>query len=182
MRATGEDSLVALYETASGVLVQLSYLPSGPGRMWQQRSLHGHNGSMSVPPDRTGGAVVVQLGDRTLSGAELRRELGGFVLDGVAASFFGREGTEYDMTFAEVDAATIAIELDDFVRSVAEGRQPEVDGLGGLLAVAAVWAVGESHELTGSVRIADVAAGRISAAQDPIDAILGLGDYAQTGG
>ena len=31
MRATGEDSLVALYETASGVLIQLCYLPSGPG-------------------------------------------------------------------------------------------------------------------------------------------------------
>ena len=182
MRATGEDSLVALYETASGVLVQLAYLPSGPGRQWQQRSVHGHNGSMSVPPDRTGGAVVVQLGDRTLSGAELRRELGGFELDGVAASFFGREGTEYDMTFAEVDAATIAIELDDFVRAVGDGRPPEVDGLGGLLAVAAVWAVGESNQMTGSVRIADVADGRISAAQDPIDAILGLGDYAQTGG
>jgi predicted dehydrogenase len=153
MRATGEDSLVALYETVS----------------------------MSVPPDRSGGAVVVQLGDRTLSGDELRRELG-FELDGVAAAFFGAEGTEYDMTFAEVDAATIAIELDDFVRAVSEGRQPEVDGLGGLLAVAAVWAVAESGELGGSVRIADVAAGQISAAQDPIDAILGLGDYAQTGG
>jgi predicted dehydrogenase len=182
MRATGEDSLVALYETASGVLVQLAYLPSGPGRQWQQRSVHGRIGSMSVPPDRSGGAVVVQLGDRKLSGAELRSELGGFELDGVAASFFGPEGTEYDMTFAEVDAATIAIELDDFVRAVAEGRPPEVDGLGGLAAVAAVWAVAEAGELAGSVRIADVAGGQISAAQDPIDAILGLGDYAQTGG
>ena len=86
------------------------------------------------------------------------------------------------MTFAEVDAATIAIELDDFVRAVAEGRPPEVDGLGGLAAVAAVWAVAEAGELAGSVRIADVAGGQISAAQDPIDAILGLGDYAQTGG
>ena len=82
MRATGEDSLVALYESASGVQVQLTYLPSGPGRMWFQRTVHGRDGSMSVPQDRSGGSVVVQLGDRILSGAELRRELGGFELDG----------------------------------------------------------------------------------------------------
>ena len=70
IRATGEDSLVALYETVSGVLIQLCYLPSGPGRRWVQRSVHGRRGSMTVPPDRSGGAVVVQLGDLTLSGTE----------------------------------------------------------------------------------------------------------------
>ena len=86
IRATGEDSLVALYRAVSGVLIQLCYLPSGPGRRWVQRSVHGRRGSMTVPPDRSGGAVVVQLGDRTLSGTELRKELGGFELEGVAAS------------------------------------------------------------------------------------------------
>ena len=114
---------------------------------------------MSVPPDRSGGAVIVRLGDRTLSGGELRRELGGFELDGVSAAFFGPTGTEYDLPFAEVDAALIGIELDDFIRAVADGRQPEVDGPGGLLAVAAVWAVAESRGRGGSVRIADVADG-----------------------
>jgi len=174
MTVTGEDSLVALYETASGVLIQLAYLPSGPGREWTQRSVHGRDGSMSVPRDRTGGALVVQLGSRTLSGAELRRELGGFELDGVAAAFFGAQGTEYDLPFAEVDAATIAIEIDDFLSAVTESRAPEVDGIGGLLAVAAVWAIAESRERRGPVRIAEVADGTVSAAQDPVDATIGL--------
>jgi predicted dehydrogenase len=174
MTVTGEDSLVALYETASGVLIQLAYVPSGPGREWTQRSVHGRDGSMSVPRDRTGGALVVQLGPRTLSGAELRRELGGFELDGVAAALFGAQGTEYDLPFAEVDAATIAIEIDDFLSAVTESRAPEVDGLGGLLAVAAVWAIAESRERRGPVRIADVADGTVSAAQDPVDATIGL--------
>ena len=49
---------------------------------------------MSIPHDRTGDQVVVQLGSRTLSGPELRHELGGFELEGVAASLFGREGTK----------------------------------------------------------------------------------------
>jgi predicted dehydrogenase len=174
MRATGDDSLVALYETAGGALIQLTYLPSGPGRKWIQRSLHGRNGSMSVPFDRTGGAVVVELGERKLSGAELRAELGDFRLHGVTADFFGPEGTEYELPFAEVDAATIAIELDDFIGALNEGRAPEVDGLGGLLAVAGVWAVAESRALGGFVQIADIADGTISSVQDPIDAAIGL--------
>lgn len=174
MRATGDDSLAAVYETAGGVPIQLTYLPTGPGRRWIQRSVHGHDGSMSVPFDRTGGAVVVELGSRTLSGGELRAELGGFELQGVAAAFFGPQGTEYDLPFAEVDAATIAIELDDFIAAVDEHRAPEVDGMDGLLAVAGVWAIAEARETGGFVRIADVADGTLSAAQDPIDLATGL--------
>ncbi len=174
MQVTGDDSLLALYETEAGVRIQLTYIPSGPGRRWIQRSLHGRAGSMSVPFDRTGGPVVVELGERRLSGAELRAELGGFRLDGVTADFFGPEGTEYDLPFAEVDAATIAIELDDFVGALIEGRAPEVDGRAGLLAVAGVWAIAESRLAGGFVEIDDVADGLISAVQDPIDAAIGL--------
>jgi predicted dehydrogenase len=174
IRATGDDSLVAQFESASGVLAQLAFVPSGPGRHWLQRSVHGRAGSMSAPPDRSGGPVIVRLGDRTLSGGELRRELGGFELDGVTAAFFGPTGTEYDRPFAEVDVALIAIELDDFFRAVADGRAPEVDGVGGLRAVAAVWGVAESRKLGTSVRIDDVADGTISTAQDDIDEAIGL--------
>jgi predicted dehydrogenase len=179
MRATGDDSLLGIFETAGGTLIQLTYLPSGPGRRWIRRSLHGRNGSMSVPFDRTGGPVVVELGERVLTGAQLRAELGDFRLTGVTADFFGPEGTEYDLPFAQVDAATIAIELDDFIAAIAEGRSPEVDGVGGLLAVAGVWALAESREAGGFVRIADVADGTISAAQDPIDRAIGL--FAEAG-
>ena len=182
MRATGEDSLVALYNTAGGVPIQLTYIPSGPGRQWTQRSVHGRNGSMSIPRDRTGEPVVVSLGSRRLSGAELRKELGGFELEGVAAAFFGSDGTEYDLPFEQVDAATIAIELDDFVSAVAQRRAPEVDGVGGLAAVAGVWAVAESMARGSAVRIADVADGTVSAAQDPVDEAIGLAElHAQAG-
>jgi predicted dehydrogenase len=129
---------------------------------------------MSVPRDRTGGPVVVTVGERTLSGAELHQELGGFELDGVTATLFGPAGTQYDLPFEDVDAATIAIEIDDFLAAVADRRPPEVDGVGGLDAVAAVWAVAESGSSGAWVSIADVADGTISAAQDPIDDAIGL--------
>jgi hypothetical protein len=129
---------------------------------------------MSVPFDRTGEPVVVELGERVLTGAELRAELGDLRLKGVTADFFGAEGTEYELPFAQVDAATIAIELDDFIGAIAQERSPEVDGIGGLLAVAGVWALAESRETGGFVRIADVADGTISAVQEPIDRAIGL--------
>ncbi|HTW98780.1 MAG TPA: Gfo/Idh/MocA family oxidoreductase [Acidimicrobiales bacterium] len=174
IRATGDDSVVATYEMASGVLVQLSYVPSGPGRHWSQRSLHGRNGSMSVPPDRTGQPVVVELGAKLLSGAALRAELGGFELDGVTAALFGADGTEYDKPFSEIDAATIGIELDDFGRAVSEGAPAEVDGYGGLIAVAAIWAVAESRRRGESVAVQAVADGVVSGVQDEVDKVLGL--------
>ncbi len=117
---------------------------------------------------------MVQLGERTLSGAELRKELGGFELSGAAASFFGPEGTEYERPFPEVDAATIGIELDDFALAVNEGRPPEVDGRDGLLAVAIIWAIAESQIAGRPVQVADVADGSVDAAQAAVDAALGL--------
>ncbi len=176
IEATGDDSLVAIFRATSGVLAQLAFVPSGPGGHFVQRSLHGRAGSMTVPRDRTGGPVVVQLGETTLSGAELRKELGGFELSGAAASFFGPDGTEYERPFPEIDAATIGIELDDFALAVAEGRQPEVDGRGGLLAVAIVWAVAESQKAGRPVGIAEVADGSVDAAQADVDAALGLSE------
>jgi hypothetical protein len=156
------------------VLIQLTYIPSGPGRHFRQRTIHGRNGSMSVPPDRTGGAVTVELGSTRLSGAALREAVGGFALDGISAAFFGTGGTEYDKPFEYVDAATIGIELDDFARAVRSGQAAELGGEGGLAAVAGVWAVAESQHLGRPVAVADVASGALSAAQEQVDTYLGL--------
>ena len=172
--ATGDDSLVALYRMASGARVQLTCVPSGPGRQFTQRSVHGHRGAMDVPGDRTGGALIVTLGHRVLAGAELRDELGGFELTGVAARLFGPAGTEYDRPFEFADIALLAIEIDDFTSAVIDQRPPEVDGAAGLMAVAAVNAVAESALLGQAVSVPEVARGAVSSAQDPIDEMLGL--------
>jgi predicted dehydrogenase len=173
-RATGDDSLVAFFESQSGVLAQLTYIPSGPGVTFRQRTVHGRNGSMAVPRDRTGGPVTVTLGDTTLSGAALREAVGNFELTGVTAAFFGAAGTDYDHPFEYADAALIGIELDDFAQAVRTGRPPEVGAAGGLAAVAGVWAVAEARHLGQVVEIADVASGALSTAQAPVNARLGL--------
>ena len=180
MTATGDDSLVALFETSRGVMVELTYLPSGPGRQWTQRTVHGRNGSMSVPRERTGEPVVVRLGDETLTGGELREAIGGFELAGITRSLLGPQGTEYQMPFETIDAALIAIEIDDFVQAIRDHRAPEVDGRDGLRAVADVWAIAEAGHSGDWVNVADVANGAISAAQNEIDEILGLVGGVQT--
>jgi predicted dehydrogenase len=173
-RATGSDALAGLYQSESGVFVQLTYIPSGPGTHFRQRTLHGRNGSMSVPRDRSGGAVTVQLGDEQLSGAALREAVGGFALDGITAAFFGAQGTEYSRPPEYVDAVNIGIELDDFAQAVRSGKPVEIDGRGGLAAVAGVWALAESEHLGQAVAIADVESGAVRAAQAELDASLGL--------
>ena len=173
-RATGDDSLVGLYQSKSGVFVQLTYIPSGPGTHFRQRTIHGRNGSMSVPGDRTGGPVTVQLGPESLSGATLREAVGGFALDGITAAFFGSAGTEYQRPAEYVDAANIGIELDDFAQAVRADKPVEIDGPGGLAAVAGVWALAESQHLGRAVAVADVASGALRAAQLPLDTDLGF--------
>jgi predicted dehydrogenase len=173
-RATGNDSLVGLYQSESGVFVQLTYIPSGPGTHFRQRTFHGRNGSMSVPRDRTGEPVTVQLGSEQLSGAALREAVGGFALDGITAALFGPEGTEYQRSFEYIDAANIGIELDDFAQAIRAGQPVEIDGSGGLAAVAGVWALAESELQGSAVAIADIASGALGAAQAELDASLGL--------
>jgi predicted dehydrogenase len=142
--ATGEDSEVATFRMKSGVLVQLAYVPSGPGKRWYQRSLHGRLGSLELPRDRTGGAPVLRRAEGSLCGRQLLAELPDFALDEIAVRLFGKDAVEYEIPFATADAGHIAIELHDFAGAVLGNGSPEVDGHAGLTAVAALLGVYES--------------------------------------
>lgn len=172
--ATGEDSLLAQLTTASGVTVMLNYLPSGPGRRYFQRTLHGRDGSVSLPPDRSGGPVEAFLSDTSLRGPQLLNAIGGSPVDDLTAALFGTRTDEYDLPFAESDAAHLAVELHDFADAAMSGRSPEVDGAAGLSALAAVYAVFESTRLGTPVPVADVVSGAVHGYQDEIDEFLGL--------
>jgi predicted dehydrogenase len=171
---TGEDSVVATLRMASGVLVQLSYVPSGPGKRWYQRSLHGRLGSLELPRDRSGGAPVLRRAGGTMSGRELLAELPDFALDEVTARLFGEHGVEYQIPFATADAGHIAIELHDFAAAVLGNKAPEVDGQEGLTAVAALLAVYESGRLGRSVAISELLDGTVSGYQDELDRAMAL--------
>ena len=174
--ATAEDSIVAIFQMKSGVLVQLGCVLSGTGHNWYQRSVHGRLGSLEIPHDRTGGAPVLRRSGSEVAGRELLRELPGFALDEVAARIFGRDGVEYDLPFPTSDAGQIAIELHDFAAAVLGNSAPEVDGHGGLTALAAVAGVFESNQLGRTVTMDEVLSGAVSGWQDELDRGHGLLD------
>ncbi len=174
IRATGEDSVVATLRMKSGVLVQLSYVPSGPGGRYYQRSVHGRDGSLDIPRDRTGAGTMLKRAGGELSGRQILAELGHFALDRVTSALFGAAGVEYQLPFAAADAGHIAIELHDFAQAIIDGRSPEIDGTGGLTAVAALLGVYESCLAGRSIAMQELLSGAVSAYQDDIDRSLGL--------
>lgn len=175
--ADGEDSLVAAMSTRSGVEVHLAYVASGRGAGYSQRVLHGRQGSLEIPGDRTDGDVVLHLADGIRIGGDIRALLGEeFALDPVTTAVLGPDGTGgKGAPWADVDAGHLAIELADFVDAVIDGRAPEVDGMGGLRALAVVHAAFESGVEGREVRVDDVLNGSIHRYQDEIDAQFLLG-------
>ncbi len=169
--ATGEDSVIATYRMASGLIAQCVNIASGPSTRGS-RTVYGRDGVMEIPRDRRGLPVEVTFRDRTVAGDELATMVEGFELDEVTSRIFG--GTTYDWPFAKVDAAHIAIELADFGTAIAENRPAEVDGGLGTHAVAAVLALFESDLLRRSVTLEEVMSGAVHEYQDEIDIALGL--------
>jgi predicted dehydrogenase len=172
--ATGEDSVVATFRMKSGALVNLTFVASGPGRNWYQRSVHGRLGSLEIPQDRHGGAPILRRAGGELVGRQILRELPGFELDEVAARLFGREGVEYDLPFPTSDAGEIAIEVHDFAGAVLGNAAPEVDGHGGMTALAAMLGIYESTRLGRPVAMEELLDGTVSGYQDELDRSAGL--------
>lgn len=170
--ATGEDSFVATYVMQSGLMVQMAYVASGPGKGYTQRTVHGRNGSLEIANDRTGIAPILHRADGDVTGRALA-DLVGFKLDPLTEALYGPD-CAYSLSWEETDSGLLAIEIHDFAAAIAEGRPPEVDGEGGLTAVASVLAAYESGIAGRAVSMDEVLSGRVSAYQDEIDRGLGL--------
>ena len=179
VEATGEDSVVALYRMQSGALAQLMLIEGRGGRGWE-RSVHGRWGALYAPGERNGRPVVLRLEGRELQGKEILELLPDFHLDEISAQLFGADGVEYEMPANAphpgyaIDARHLAIEYHDFGRAILTGEQPEVDGMGGMKAVAAILGAYESALAGRSVTMGEVLSGEVGTYQEEIDAALGL--------
>jgi predicted dehydrogenase len=173
---TGEDSLFATMLTRSGITVQYTYIPSGPGKSFQQRSIHGTKGVLTVPPDRSDGDVVLYMGDDSFSGQALVNLLGNkFSLSAVTKAVLGEDGTGgKEAAWATVDSGYLAVELYDFFDAIQSNREPEVDGLGGLRAIGLVYAILESSQSNREVAVSDIIDEKLHVYEDEINASMGL--------
>ena len=179
VEATGEDSVVALYRMQSGALAQLMLIEGRGGQGWE-RSVHGRWGALYAPGERNGRPVVLRLEGRELQGKEILKLLPDFHLDEITARLFGDDGVEYNMPTDvphpgyAIDARHLAIEYHDFGRAILTDGQPEVDGMGGMKAVAAIVGAYESGLAGRSLTMEEVLSGEVGAYQEEIDAALGL--------
>ena len=127
------------------------------------------------PPGPLGGAVVVQLGDLELSGAELRNALGGFELEGVAARSSAPRGPSTTCPSPRsTRRRSPSSSTTSRAPSSTAGRRRSTGGPG-----FAPWpGLGGRRvpALGGAVLIAEVADGTSRLAQQSVDEALGLFD------
>jgi predicted dehydrogenase len=170
----GEDALFATMRTKSGIDVQFTYLPSGPGKNYRLRVVHGSKGSVEVPGDRSDGDIFLHLAGRTLKNEEIAQELGDkFALNPVTKALLGPDGTGgKGGAWADVDSGYLGVEMYDFIDAVLTNRRPEVDGMGGMRALGVVLAILESGITSEAVIVDEILAHTVHSYQDSIDAEL----------
>jgi predicted dehydrogenase len=179
VRATAEDTAAGQVTFAGGAIGQWLLSLAGHGEGYFLRRFYGSDGALDAPADRSGRPVrfagTAQGSFRPLDAAAVRSLVPGFSLDEPASRLFGAALlTSYDLPFEAIDRKLLALELEDFGRAILDRRPPEVDGQGGLAAVAAVYAFFESSVAGRAVSLAEVTSGTIDTYQHEIDRALGL--------
>jgi len=175
VKPTAEDTALAILRFENGVLGQWMVSLAGHGERLWQRVLYGSKGRIDAPLDRSGKPIAVTLDDGSrISGEDILETFTVFPDEDVTVKLFPEGLTHYELPFQEVDRRLIAIELYDFADAVIQGRKPEVDGPGGLKAVALTYAICESACLNKPVKVRDVENGKISNYQREIDEAWGI--------
>lgn len=165
--ATAEDALYGTLTFASGAVGSVIQDHAGRGAGLGGRAVFGSAGSMTLPGDRSGGAIVVHRdGGERLAGDALLERVPAFRLDANTAALFGAERlTGYDLPFPVTDAKLLAVEYAELVDAIRGGTAPEVGAEQGTRAVAAWYALLESAACGAPVRVPDVLDGRVDACQ-----------------
>lgn len=183
--ATAEDTAAGQVTFTDGAVGQWLLSVAGHGEGYFTRRFYGSDGSIQAPADRTGRPVHYARAahaqgqdadkQRPLDDAAARALVPDFALDDATTRLFGAPlVTSYDLPFEEIDRKLLALELEDFGRAILQGRAPEVDGMGGLEAVAAVYAFFESSALGRAVTVEEISSGSVAGYQRDIDLALGL--------
>jgi predicted dehydrogenase len=174
--ADAEDLSVGIARFRSGALANWMLSLAGRGEGHFCRVIYGTEGSLEIPPDRSGRPrrLIRRRDGRAvlLPEAELPALAPDFALDGTSAALFGGERlTAYSMEWAAIDASLLAIEYDDFAEAIISDRQPEVAGADGLRSLALVYGFLESGRMGRAVGIDELLGGVGLPYQDEIEAL-----------
>lgn len=173
--ADAEDLSVGVARFANGALANWLLSMAGRGAGYFHRAVYGTGGSLVIPADRSGKPIQLvrrcEGRDVAVGEAEQLALVPHFKLDATTAALFGgaRLGS-YGMDFADIDACLLAIEYEDFVAAIADGRPPEVTGEQGLRSLALVYGFLESERLGRAVGVDELLSSDVASYQDELTA------------
>ncbi|MEZ4859949.1 MAG: Gfo/Idh/MocA family oxidoreductase [Caldilineaceae bacterium] len=144
--ATAEDACYATINFASGAVGQYLENHAGHGKGIWCREIHGSQGSMDLPNDRSGRNIVLhRLGHATIDDGRILDLVPDFHLDTATATLFGGDRLwKYEFPFEHIDRKLLAVEYDDFARGILGERPVEVDLYQGTRSVAVSYSILES--------------------------------------
>ena len=174
--ATAEDAAYATLTFKNGVVGQYIEDHGAWGQGSWTRQIHGSQGSMTLPGDRSGGVISLQInGQGTINDERLLELVPDFHLDAVTTDLFGGERLwQYSFPFPDTDAKIIAIEYGDFAEAIAGNRPIEVDAYQGTRSVAISYAMLESGATGQIVHLDKMLDESINTYQREIDDGLGI--------
>jgi predicted dehydrogenase len=168
--ATAEDAAYATLTFSSGAVGQYveDHAIHGDGSWLRQ--IQGSSGSMTLPPDRKGAPLSVNVSGKRIEGDDVLDLVPDFRLNEATAKLFGGERLgRFQFEFPEIDRKIIATEYADFGDAIANGRPPEVDIIHGTRSVAIAYAMMESGLSGEIVSVDDVIAEKVDAYQAEIN-------------
>ncbi len=174
--ATAEDAAYATLTFKNGVVGQYIEDHGAWGQGSWMRQIHGSQGSMTLPGDRSGRNISLQIdGKGTINDESILDLVPNFQLDAVTTDLFGGDRLcQYDLPFTDTDAKIIAIEYGDFAEAIAGNRPIEVDAYKGTRSVAVSYAMLESGASGEIVQINKMLDEAINSYQHEIDNGLGI--------
>ncbi len=174
--ATAEDAAYATLTFKNGVVGQYIEDHGAWGQGGWLRQIHGSQGSMTLPGDRSGRRITLNVdGQETRNDERLLDLVPDFRLDAVTTDLFGADRLwNYELPFTEVDAKIIAIEYGDFAEAITGNGAVEVDAYQGTRSVALSYAILESGATGQVVQMDRMLDESVNTYQQEIDDGLGI--------
>ena len=174
--ATAEDAAYATLTFKNGAVGQYIEDHAGRGQGVWSRQVYGSRGSMSLPGDRSGGNIVLNIdGESPIDDERILEYVPDFRLDAVTSDLWGGDRLwRYEFPFPETDRKIIAIEYGDFAQAIAGEHQVEVDAAQGTRSVAVSYGILESGEIGRIVTLDEMLAEQVDDYQSEINDSLGI--------
>ena len=173
--ATAEDAAYATLVFENGAVGQYIEDHAGHGQGVRTRQIHGAEGSLELPPDRSGQLITLHKDGESICDESLLALVPDFHLEPIITALFGGDRLwGYDFPFPITDRKLIAAEYGEFGLAIEDGGSIEVDAAQGARSVALTYAMLESAVAGRALTMQEVLSEEVDGYQLEIDEELGL--------